>query len=69
MSTEVLVAKLPACDICKYDSPPPGLPAQVAAYDGKTRTGPWANMCEFHFQQYGIGLGTGKGQRLILDVK
>ena len=36
-----------------------------ASYDGKTSMGPWANMCEDHFQSHGTGLGTGRGQRLI----
>lgn len=66
MSTEVKVARIPDCDICKYVGPPPGKPKQPAAYDGKTVEGPWANMCEFHFKQYGVGLGTGRGQKLVL---
>jgi len=48
------VAVLPKCDFC----------AQTAAYDGKTRMGPWAYMCEAHYVQHGVGLGTGRGQRL-----
>lgn len=66
MSSSVTVSVLPGCDICKYVGPPPRKPAQIAAYDGKTTEGPWANMCEFHFKKYGVGLGTGKGQRLVL---
>lgn len=53
--TEVYVEKLPKCDFC--DKP--------AHYDGKTIMGPWAHMCEEHFAKYGVGLGTGKGQKLI----
>lgn len=56
--TKVEVLKLPNCDFCKASH-------ATAAYDGKTTFGPWANMCEMHFQQYGIGLGLGKGQRLL----
>lgn len=62
MSTEVKVIELPDCDMCaqrKHKRP--------AAYDGKTIYGPWANMCEDDFQAFGIGLGTGRGQRLILS--
>ena len=59
MVREVIVAELPKCDFC----------SSKAAYDGKTRFGAWANMCEYHFVQHGIGLGTGKGQRLVLDDK
>jgi hypothetical protein len=36
-----------------------------AMYDGKTTIGPWAFMCMKHMRQYGLGLGIGKGQRLI----
>lgn len=36
-----------------------------AAYDGKTKYGPWAYMCVTCFVDHGIGLGTGRGQRLI----
>jgi len=56
MSTEVEVITLPKCDFCGHN----------AGYDGKTKMGPWANMCPNCFTDYGVGLGTGKGQRLIL---
>ena len=56
---EVKVEVLPKCDFCD----------RQAAYDGKTKMGPWANMCEAHFNVYGIGLGLGRGQRLILNKK
>lgn len=64
MSTEVKVLKLPTCDIHKYVKKDPEPP--LAAYDGKTTTGPWANMCEECYTGYGVGLGTGKGHRLVL---
>lgn len=64
MSTEVKVARIPDCDICKYVDRPTNK-IEPAAYDGKTKDGPWANMCETHFQQYGVGLGTGRGQKLV----
>jgi len=54
--TEVVVSKLPKCDFC----------SATAQYDGKTRMGPWANMCPMHFRTYGVGLGLGRGQKLIL---
>jgi len=42
--------------------------ARDAVYDGKTRGGPWAFMCEEHWQTFGCGiLGTGYGQKLVLD--
>ena len=67
MSDSVIVSKLPRCDfqtedgvygLCRDDG--------EAHYDGKTTHGPWANMCEKHFEAYGVGLGTGRGQKLIL---
>ncbi len=60
MSTSVKVLRLPNCDLC-----PPTIKA--AHYDGATSMGPWAYMCDEHFQQYGVGLGTGRGQRLITE--
>lgn len=62
MGDTAYVIKLPDCDICKYNS---GV-IREAHYDGKTRMGPWANMCEAHFQLDGLGLGTGVGQRLVV---
>jgi len=31
--------------------------------DGKTRMGPWANMCMPCYRKVGVGLGVGRGQR------
>lgn len=46
------------CDICRF-------PLNKGSYfvDGKTVSGPWALMCPKCFKFYGIGLGTGKGQK------
>lgn len=55
--TETTVATLPHCDFCGGGE---------ALYDGRTIHGRWAYMCERHFDSFGIGLGTGKGQRLLL---
>ena len=65
--TEVEVPSLPLCDICRYPVIGQGVET-VARYDGKTTMGPWANMCERHFRSVGVGLGLGKGQKLILRV-
>jgi len=54
--TSVKVSYLPICNICKQ---------RPAKYDGKTTRGPWANMCQKCFENYGVGLGLGKGQKLI----
>lgn len=60
--TQVEVIELPKCDFCKANP-------TAAAYHGKTTFGPWGYMCDTHFQHYGIGLGLGKGQKLILTQK
>lgn len=43
------------CDFCKG----------IAEYDGKTKFGGWAYMCEIHYHFYGVGLGLGRGQKII----
>lgn len=65
MSTEAKIHDHRPCDFCKF-MPPPGEHKRNAKFDGKTTEGPWANMCDYHFEKYGIGLGTGRGQRLII---
>lgn len=63
MSTEVKVGKQRKfCDLPKH-----GDEKVVATVDGKTKMGPWANMCERCHHEVGVGLGLGKGQRLIYD--
>jgi hypothetical protein len=57
MSTVAKVAALPKCDFC----------ANKAGYDGATKMGPWAYMCEMCFSIEGRGLGTGIGQRLVVE--
>ncbi len=57
MTSIAKVAVLPKCDFCD----------ETARYDGMTTYGPWANMCEPHFENNGVGLGLGKGQRLVQD--
>lgn len=59
--TEVVIRELPNCDFCKNMGN-----KTKAAYDGKTIFGAWANMCEEHYKQYGVGLGLGIGQRLVI---
>jgi len=38
--------------------------ARDAEVDGKTRMGPWADMCAACHKIYGVGLGAGRGSRL-----
>lgn len=66
MSEEVKVAVIPDCDICLSESP--GQKPNPAEYDAKTVYGPWAYMCMAHWLTHSTGrLGTGYGQRLILE--
>ena len=58
--TEVVVLELPKCQLPHTGEVPD------AVYDGKPNQGPWGYMCQRHFQVYGVGLGVGKGQRLVL---
>jgi hypothetical protein len=43
------------CDLCHQ-------PQDHHFIDGATRMGPWANMCETCANDYGVGLGLGRGQ-------
>lgn len=60
---EVVVTVIPLCDYCKQF----GI-NRLAVVDGKTHVGLWANMCEPDFKAHGVGLGLGKGQRLVLQT-
>jgi hypothetical protein len=55
------VNRYPLCDFCQLAGR-----QEDARYDGKTRWGAWANMCTEHFGVHGVGLGTGRGQRLVV---
>jgi hypothetical protein len=57
--TITAVSKIPFCDF-------PHARTAFAAYEGATAGGPWAYMCVAHFRVHGIGIGLGKGQRLVL---
>jgi hypothetical protein len=59
--TQAVVAELPLCDYCKQN----GI-KRPARYDAKVKIATyWANMCPGHYKLYGIGLGLGKGQKLV----
>ena len=49
------------CDFC--DKQTGVMLATKFFVDGRTRIGPWAIMCESHFERYGVGLGIGRGQK------
>lgn len=67
MGTEVRVRTLPTCQT--HEQVFPGEVAPKAAVDGATIYGPWANMCDGCHGSIGVGLGTGRGQRLLLEEK
>lgn len=53
----VFVDALPKCDFC----------AACATFDGRLRgRSSWANMCSVHFAEFGVGLGLGVGQELLV---
>lgn len=58
--TTARVEKLPSCSF-RHNKP------VDAKYDGKTKGGPWAYMCQLHFDEQGVGLGLGKGQELYVE--
>jgi hypothetical protein len=59
LSSEVKVLQLHNCDVCTVATP--------AYADAKVPGGPWGYLCAVHFRQFGCELGTGKGQKLVLD--
>ena len=56
-ATDVLKVR-PDCDICQN---------RKAAVDGATHQGPWGYMCIPCHEVHGVGLGLGKGQRLLIE--
>jgi len=59
--TVALMSKIPDCDYCHGTNPYP------AEYDGATLDGPWAFMCQSHYDlktKYNE-LGWGKGQKIV----
>ena len=60
--TEVEVAVLPVCDLHKALH---GTEVE-AVHDGKTKSGPWGFMFEPCLTIHGVGLGEGRGQRLVV---
>lgn len=76
MSTEVRISKPKDCDLCREESKhlamsgvvDPEFRIERATVDGRMVSGQWANMCDDHWELYGVGrLGTGYGQRLIVE--
>lgn len=46
------------CQLCEVD-------IENIFIDGRTQRGPWAIMCESCHASWGVGLGTGKGQKYV----
>ncbi len=61
--TEIEVTEILDCDFCAMEHK-----IIPAVYDCKTIMSSWANLCQSHYDEYGSGLGLGKGQKLILKV-
>lgn len=59
---EAVVSTIPRCDFCNQNGE-----TKDAVYDAASAMGPWAYMCESHFQQHGVGLGEGRGQKLFTE--
>jgi hypothetical protein len=55
------LGKVNKCDICKENIN--WTRNKQWFVDGRTTMGPWALMCCRCFEMYGVGLGTGKGQK------
>tara|TARA_R100001086_G_scaffold211788_1_gene127796 strand:+ start:449 stop:709 length:261 start_codon:yes stop_codon:yes gene_type:complete len=59
VTTTAKVLKLPKCDYCLSN----------AKYDAQTKQGPWAYMCNSHFNQHArtkkLGLGLGQELKVI----
>jgi hypothetical protein len=65
MSTEVKVPKLPHCDMCGDFGR-----HNLAQYDSRiSGTSTWAYMCDTCYAAFGVNLGTGSAQRLVLAEK
>lgn len=60
--SEINKDELECCDICKVRKL-----MIIATVDGKTKLGPWVYMCEDCFREFGVGIGLGRGQRLIYN--
>jgi hypothetical protein len=60
----VAVSVLPDCDICRHVEG--RIKPERALFDGRTHIGQWANMCHPHMTSHGVGLGLGRGQRLVI---
>ena len=46
------------CDICQAN-------IINTFYDARTHSGRWGNLCPQCFQDHGVGLGTGSGQKYV----
>lgn len=56
----VEVAERPSCNACVNT-------VQEAFFDARAHSGHWGYFCPTHFRTLGCKLGTGFGQRLVLE--
>lgn len=67
-SKETMIVGNRFCDICQLvGTRNDDGSVTRAEFDAKTTEGPWAYLCDEHFRQFGVGLGTGLGQRLVYE--
>jgi hypothetical protein len=64
MTNTVEVAVIPPCDLCKLKKGR-NIPATV---DGATVFGMWGYLCNDCYHLYGVGIGVGQGQLLVLKT-
>ena len=57
----VRIGEWKICDICKTRN---GGPLRQAVYDARLNTGTWGYLCQQHFDEFGVGLGIGRGVKI-----
>jgi len=65
-SEDMVVDLLPACAFCRQQYPSNHVLYQAARWYGKTQIGPEANMCQPHYEAYGV---PGRCQKIVLRSK
>lgn len=67
--TDLVEAKVHTMPECDFADEAQTCTPDEDRYDFKTKQGPWANGCTWHWQTHRMypELGTGKGQKLVLS--
>ena len=58
-NTVVTLTHYEYCQMCAK-----GDVVATASYDAKLSVGQWAYVCQKHYEQFGVGLGLGLGQKI-----